>query len=189
MTTNLQQKIANTAAQHDIRGLKPPVDIPDYWLWLWGALIALALAVAIYFAIRYWMKKAAEPVIVPVIPPHERARLKLQEALALISQPRPFCILVSDTIRIYLEERFSFHAPERTTEEFLHELQASNLLLPDQKESLRDFLSFCDMVKFARYEPGPPELEALHQSAIRLIDETEPHPEPLESAANATANS
>jgi hypothetical protein len=30
------------------------------------------------------------------------------------------------------------------------------------------------MVKFARYEPQRPELEALYNSALRLIEETEP---------------
>jgi hypothetical protein len=127
---------------------------------------------------------------VPVIPPHERARQKLQEALPMISQPRPFCVLVSDTIRLYLEERFNFRAPERTTEEFLHELKATNHLLPDQKQSVGDFLSICDMVKFARYEPGQPELEALHSSAVRLIDETEPDPvapDPFAPTAQPTA--
>jgi hypothetical protein len=173
----------------DIRAPKPPVEIPNGWLWFWGVLIALALLAACYFAWRHWRKKAATPVPVPIIPPHERARLKLQEALALISQPKPFCILVSDTVRCYLEERFHFHAPERTTEEFLYELQSSDLLLPDQKTSLGEFLSMCDMVKFARYEPGPSELEALHQSAVRLIDETEPQPEPAENAVAEPANS
>src|SRR5262249_25666994 len=111
---------------------------------------------------------------VPVTPPHVRARQKLQEALALIAQPRPFCIMVSDTIRWYLEERFSFRAPERTTEEFLYELQGTDLLTPDQKTSLGEFLQRCDLVKFARYEPGEPELRDLHDSALRLIEETEP---------------
>jgi hypothetical protein len=83
---------------------------------------------------------------------------------------------VSDTVRFYLEERFTFHAPERTTEEFLHELQNTNLLLPDQKESLGEFLKRCDLVKFARYEPREVELRDLHDSAVRLIDETEPAP-------------
>ena len=46
--------------------------------------------------------------VVPLVPPHVRAKQKLQEALALINQPRPFCIVVSDTIRFYLEERFEF---------------------------------------------------------------------------------
>jgi len=110
----------------------------------------------------------------PVIPPHIRAKQKLREALALISQPREFCILVSDTIRWYLEERFEFRAPERTTEEFLYELQGTNLLTPDQKTSLGEFLRRCDLVKFAKYEPGPPELHDLHESAMRLVEETEP---------------
>ena len=103
-----------------------------------------------------------------------RSRQKLQEALALIAQPKPFCILVSDTVRLYLEERFEFRAPERTTEEFLHELQGTNLLLPDQKSSLGEFLQCCDLVKFAKYEPREPELRDLHDSALRLVEETEP---------------
>lgn len=177
MTTNAPASVTNLTlpqGTNDIRALKPPVDIPNVWMWVWIALGAIAIAVCLYFAVRYLRRKASEPVLVPVIPPHERARQKLQEALAIISQPRPFCILVSDTIRLYLEERFNFHAPERTTEEFLHELKATDLLLPDQKQSLGQFLSVCDMVKFAKYEPGPPELQALHSSAVRLIDETEP---------------
>jgi hypothetical protein len=107
----------------------------------------------------------------------------LEEALALIGQPREFCILVSDTIRFYLEERFDFHAPERTTEEFLYELQGTQLLLPDQKESLSEFLKSCDLVKFARYEPREPELRELHASALRLVEETEPVETPRTAAA------
>ena len=79
--------------------------------------------------------------VVPVIPPHVRARQKLEQALALLGQPREFCILVSDAIRWYLEERFEFQAPERTTEEFLHELQATHLLSTSQKSSLGEFLA------------------------------------------------
>ncbi len=85
-------------------------------------------------------------------------RQRLEDALALIAHPKPFCVAVSDTIRFYLEERFNFRAPERTTEEFLYELQGTDLLLPDQKESLGEFLKQCDLVKFARYEPGEREL-------------------------------
>jgi hypothetical protein len=185
MTTNAPSP-ANTGAlpaASDIRAIKPPIYIPNAWIWVWVILGLIILAAAAFFAWRYFRKQAQQPVVIPVIPPHERARKKLQEALTLISQPRPFCILVSDTVRQYLEERFQFHAPERTTEEFLHELKATDLLLPQQKESLGEFLSVCDMVKFARYEPGQPELQALHESAMRLIDETEPQPVAPETAA------
>src|SRR5205814_9159516 len=114
-----------------------------------------------------------KPVPVPVIPPHVRAKNKLREALSLISDPRLFCIAVSDALRVYLEERFNFRAPERTTEEFLLDLQRTTLLSPEQKESLASFLQECDLVKFARFEPNEHELRRLHDAALRLIDETQ----------------
>src|SRR6266853_1578769 len=118
---------------NSLRDIKPPVEIPNGWLIVWYSLGALAVAALAFLAWRYWRKRRAQLAIVPVIPPHVRAKQKLQEALALLGQPREFCILVSDTIRWYLEERFDFHAPERTTEEFLYELQSTELLARDRR--------------------------------------------------------
>lgn len=176
--TNTGPAAAMAPPATDIRGIKPPIVIPNYWIWLWVALAAIVVAAVIITALVMWRRKAVRPPPIPYVPPHVRARQKLLEAMALIDQPKPFCVLVSNTVRVYLEERFDFHAPERTTEEFLHELKATDLLLPDQKQSLGEFLSVCDMVKFARYEPGRPELQALHDSAARLVEETEPRPGP-----------
>ena len=160
---------------NELRDIKPPVEIPSGWAWVWWVLLrARASRRWLFWAWRYWQKRRAQAPVVPVVPPHIRAKQKLREALALIGQPREFCILVSDTVRWYLEERFDFHAPERTTEEFLYELQGTNLLTPDQKDSLGEFLKRCDLVKFAKYEPGRPELRDLHDSALRLVEETEP---------------
>ena len=94
-------------------------------------------------------------------------RLKLEQALALLGQPREFCIAVSDTVRWYLEGRFDFRAPERTTEEFLIELKGSSLLMPDQKESLGDFLNYCDLVKFAKFLPAADQAESALEEAYR----------------------
>ncbi len=173
LDTNLPKPLS-TAATNVLRDIKPPVEIPNHWLWVWWSLGVLAAMILSFIAWRHWKKKLGLPVPVPVIPPHVRAKQKLQDALALIGQPREFCILVSDTIRLYLEERFNFHAPERTTDEFLYELQATELLTREQKESLAEFLNRCDLVKFAKYEPREPELRDLHSAALRLVEETEP---------------
>jgi hypothetical protein len=176
------------AATNQLRDIKPPVYIPSGWTWLWWCLGLLAVAAALFCAWRYWQARRAVAPVVPVIPPHVRAKQKLQQALALIGQPREFCILVSDTVRWYLEERFDFHAPERTTEEFLSELQGTNLLTPDQKRSLGDFLQRCDLVKFAKYQPMEPELHDLHASAVCLVEETEPVPQFVETVAEQTGS-
>lgn len=163
----------NSLATADIRDIKAPVEIPGGWFWLWCAVGALAVAAVSFFAWRYWRKHRAKPKTEEVIiPPHVRARRKLEQALALIYEPRPFCISVSDTLRVYLEEAFSLRAPERTTEEFLDELQSSALLSFSQKQLLGDFLMRCDLVKFARAEPTVEQLKELHAGALRLIDET-----------------
>ena len=163
-------------ATNQLQDIRPPVDIPTGWAFLWYILAGLVLAALLYWAWRLWKNRQKPPNALPELPAHMRARQKLQDALAFIDRPREFCILVSDTIRVYLEERFDFHAPERTTEEFLRELGETPLLLPDQKLSLGHFLERCDLVKFAKYEPGEPEMRDLHQAASRLVDETEPPP-------------
>ena len=182
--------ITNTTSQSlsqatDIRDIKPPIDIPNGLAWLWQLLLLLTLVVVAWLLWRWWRNRKLNIVLPPPVPAHVRAKRKLEQALALITQPKPFVIAVSDTARTYLEERFDFHAPERTTEEFLRELAGTKLLLPEQKESLGNFLASCDLVKFAKYEPGENELRELHGSAVRLVEETEPSPEPLAVVENS----
>jgi hypothetical protein len=169
MTNATTSSVAN-----DIRDIKPPIEIPDGYAWLWWTLIVLAVAVAVVLIWRWWRNRRLNIKLPPPVPAHVRAKQKLEQALALITQPKPFVIAVSDTARAYLEERFEFRAPERTTEEFLRELGGTKLLMPEQKESLGEFLASCDLVKFAKYEPGEHELRELHSSALRLVEETEP---------------
>lgn len=179
---------SNAAAQltfHD--SAKPLIEISNPWFWAWLALGIIAVVAVAYFIWNYNRKKAAMPPIVPIIPPHVRARRALEKALGLISEPKPFTTAVSDTLRTYLEERFTFRAPERTTEEFLYELQSTNLLTTDQKASLAEFLSQCDLVKFAKYEPTETELRTLHEAAVRLVNETEPREIPQPAAAEGAS--
>jgi hypothetical protein len=153
----------------DIRGLKPLIAPPTPWYW-W-VLGALALAGVAALILWFLRRRPARPEPPPV-PPHVRARQRLNAALDLLHDPRAFCIDVSDALRWYLEERFHLRAPERTTEEFLLELQSSPDLAPAQKAGLGDFLARCDLVKFARHEPTETDLRDLHGSALRLVEET-----------------
>lgn len=165
--------VAGQQGADDIRRIKPPLEIPDYWLWLW---LALALLLAAAAAWLYWRWRKNRPQIKPpviVVPPHARARDRLRMALALIGQPRLFAFAVSDALRVYLEERFELRAPERTTEEFLLEMQKASHLEERHKALLGDFLARCDLVKFARYQPGEQELRDLFDAAMRLVDETQ----------------
>jgi hypothetical protein len=175
----------NSAAAQDIRDIRDPIPLGPNLVWLW-----ITLAVAALAALAWWYSKRKKaPVVNPalLIPPHRRAKERLRAAHDLISDPYAFCSLVSDVIRLYLEERFNLHAPDRTTEEFLAELREGSQLNEDHKAVLENFLIKCDLVKFARVEPSEPELRDLLESAERLVDETReaaapttPTPEPAQ---------
>jgi hypothetical protein len=163
------------AGTNDIRAIKPPVPVAGDEAWMGWLILALAVAMGMAALLWFLLRKAA-PRPLPPEPAAARARRRLSAARALIDQPRPFCIAISDSLRAYLEERFDFRAPERTTEEFMAELRASPLLNAGQKHSLGLFLEQCDLAKFARHEPARPELESLHAAALRLVTETESLP-------------
>jgi hypothetical protein len=171
-----------SASTNDLRAIKAPVAIPDPWFWIGCGVGLLTTTAVAWWLWRRWHRQQAAPPPKPVTPPHQIARAKLREALALLHEPRPFCILVSDTIRVYLEAQFDLHAPERTTEEFLEELQTSSVLSYEQKQALGAFLTSCDLVKFARYEPTQVELQSIYDAALRLVDETQFSPPRLEPA-------
>ena len=46
------------------------------------------------------------------------------------------------------------------------------ILNNEQKGDVRDFLSHCDMVKFAKYLPDQREIELSYESAKKLVDGT-----------------
>lgn len=176
----------------DIHDIRPLVEAPFSWAWLWWCLLAAGILSLFYWGFLYWKKQPKKQPKQPAVrpePPHERARRLLENALAHLHNPERFCVMVSDAIRRYLEERFRFRAPERTTEEFLKELQESRYLSRDQKRLLADFLAECDLAKFAKSEPEAYELKKLHGFALRLVQETEPAlmESPTDAGTTATA--
>ena len=79
---------------------------------------------------------------------------------------------VSDAVRGYLEGRFGLRAPEQTTAEFLAGLAGKELPGMGDSAGLGEFLGWCDLVKFAGWTPGGPELEDLEQSALGMVERT-----------------
>jgi len=179
--TNTPPNLTNSVAGaielgDDILDIRPPVEIPNGWLWLLYVLAAVAVVILALALARY-LRRRLQVVVPPPIPyvePHALARRRLEAALRLIEDPYRFCIAVSGALRGYFEGRFTVHAPDRTTDEFLEELHDRASLTPVQREQLAAFLAQCDLVKFAQDEPTRQDLERLHQFALSLVEETMP---------------
>lgn len=160
---------------HDIRPAMEIVSIWEYVGWVVGALGLILIA---YFLTRYLLKKRQETKAIeatrPAVAAHVLARQRLDASLEQLHDPRAFCILVSEAIRYYLEDRFDLRAPERTTEEFLEELQSSQSLNFEHKQTLEAFLQQCDMAKFAKADMLGQELKSLYDIGVQFVRETEP---------------
>jgi hypothetical protein len=100
----------------------------------------------------------------------------LAENLLTKGEIKFFHLRISDILRRYIENRFGLKAPERTTEEFLVELSQSettaNVLLRSHKNLLTDFLTQCDLVKFAKHEPSITECEKTVFICQEFIEKT-----------------
>jgi len=168
---------AATATLRDIRG---PVAIAE-WTTLLVVLAALAVvALVVWLGLR---RRRPAVAAAPAKTPSELARERLTAARALMdpARAREFSQVVSEAVRDYVEGRFGARAPRRTTDEFLREAAREPGSELGRHALLLDaFLHCCDLVKFARAPLTRDEMEVLHGSAWRFVEESAPPP-PMES--------
>jgi len=160
-----------------IKDIKPVVDPQRQktWWWVWvlsGLVLAAGGAAA---GIILWRRRKVKPLRI-LKAAHELAyeRLRKLAEKDLIGQGKikEFYEGISNILRWYIEHRFDLKAPERTTEEFLNEVKATEVLISEQKEMLREFLTHCDLVKFARYGPTKAEIQQTFDLTRKFIEAT-----------------
>jgi len=163
----------NAPSKDELDDIRPPYFFLHSWLWLWIAL-SVAAALALLIALWFWLRPNRQ---LSPKSAYELALEKLEKARALLreEEPMPYAILVSETIRSYLGQRFQSPSTRRTTEEFLRIMEIDPTShLAEHREQLRGFLQSCDLVKFARYQPTLAELEQVHSSACGFVTATKP---------------
>jgi len=162
---------------HDI---KPPENLPQsYGLWLWSGGIALVLlitGIAVFVFIRK-RKRNGDDALIRKIPAHQ---LAFDELNALVSEKlvekgaiKEFYHKISDILRRYIENRFYIRAPELTTEEFLTGIKTANNFDNTHKILLKNFLTHCDLVKFARHHPQTEDIQKTFDSCKEFIAGTQ----------------
>lgn len=174
--------IPSVEVKPTLRDITGVMSIPSetlFWILLIGGIVLLLIAGGV---IGYFVRRKKTPVQERILLPHEIA---LRDLDALIhsdllksAHVKEFYLGMSDILRRYIEGRFSVAAPERTTEEFLDDLKGSHDFAKDHKVLLKEFLSHCDLVKFARHKPNSHEVKDAVQSCRRFITETIPVIEP-----------
>ena len=163
-----------------IKDIKPPIEAPYTLREALPYIIAVvALVAIIYLLFLYFKKKRKKPEIIleniPEILPHvlalnELEKLK-QQKLWQGGQTKLYHTLLTEIVRIYIENRFSIKALEQTSDEIILSFRS----LPVNNESksmLEQILVMADLVKFAKSVPLPAENDLSYTHAIEFVRST-----------------
>jgi len=177
VTVEVKSVLSEGEEPQDIKDIAETVNLPVNYMpliiWIVVGLVVIAGGVTTFLLLKKREKRQEEVLRRPA---HVIAYEQLEKIISssLIEQKRveEYYVLLSDTIRTYLENRFALRAPEMTTEEFLDAAANDSNLKDEHKIMLSDFLMHCDLVKFARYGPDEGEMKSAYESAKRFVDET-----------------
>lgn len=148
-----------------------PKETSLLWIWL---LAASAVCVGVLW---FYLRRKKVRELVRIFKPaheiaYERLRALVDEDLVGAGKIKEFYERISDILRYYIEHRFNLRAPERTTEEFLVELANTDVLAASDKENLGRFLTHCDLVKFAKYNPDAEQIQRTFDLVKNFIEKT-----------------
>ncbi|HPG39790.1 MAG TPA: BatD family protein [bacterium] len=171
----------NPEEKGDIRDIKAPLTPPrEYRQYIITGLILLAVVAAVVVLIYYLRRRRQGKALLPTRqkpprPVHETALEELQELaqsdLLATGQIKEYYIRLSDIIRRYIEGRFFIYAPEMTTSQLLDKMRDERIET-QYIDMTGEFLSSCDLVKFAKYVPEPAETNIITQLAFDFVEQT-----------------
>ena len=181
-----------------IKDIRPPYDEPFDWRWYlpyvyWGLAILAVIVILIVVVKKLRKRKPVEVIVdtTPKIPAHVTALDSLekikQEAIWKENRIKEYYSAITDTIRLYIEERFGIYALELTSDEILH-IFKSQVVDPESKNKLRQILTLSDFVKFAKQIPIEAEHTLTLNNAFDFVNGTLREEIPAEPAKNETGN-
>lgn len=175
----------NVDPQKGLFDIKQPINTPftlaeilKYLHWMVAFMLFSALLV---LAIHWWLKKR-NPIrdLLFKERPKEPAHIIALRALEHIKneklwqkgQVKLFYSQLTDTLRVYMQERFNFPAMEQTTPEIVKSLKGVELTDDKLFTKMQQILETADLAKFAKYEPLPDENDLCLISALFFVNQT-----------------
>lgn len=161
----------------EIKGqMRYPLTFGEVFPWV---LLGLFVIVVIYLITRYIIYRRQNKDFfgrsLHKDPPHIVALRRLEklrgEKLWQNGKEKQFYTGVTETLRTYIEARYSVSAMEKTSSEIMEELKDKEI---EEKiyGRLEDLFKLSDLVKFAKYSPGIEENEEVIPTAVSFVNST-----------------
>ena len=168
-TVLLQNSVtpALLVAAEEFHDIAPPVDYSLIPPWLVFVIVFVTLSL---LGLVVWLFARRKPKIPPKLP----RQIALEELDRIGREiesmsPYQFSIRVSDILRKYVTQQYGVPATRQTSIEFLTAAAKAPSFSADDKSLLEDFLSRCDLIKFAKYEATTSDSELLLEEAVRFV--------------------
>ncbi|MCR4920123.1 MAG: BatD family protein [Bacteroidaceae bacterium] len=163
--------------------IKPPFVWDDFRLMCYVLLAALLLLAASLFLLDRARK--GKPIVrfvrrKKVLPPHQVAMSEIERIKAerkwTEADSKEYYTLLTDTLRVYIQNRYGFSTLEMTSAEIIERLMSEN----DEQAlgELREIFRTADLVKFAKYSTMINENDANLVAAVEYINQTKQEPDP-----------
>jgi hypothetical protein len=166
----------NATRLSDIKEIiKPPLQISRK-LWVPLAIALLALIAGV-LTLLFLNKPRTILQMPPPQPPHIIAQQALIALRGKAWSPEPFFTELSLILRTYLENRFDLHAPESTTEELTRSMTADIRLDIKEQQTLRNFMTQADLVKFARADAEQDVMNTAFSTVEEFVEQTKEEPQ------------
>jgi hypothetical protein len=137
-----------------------------------GLLVLMGVVGVVFFVRR--RRRGKEEMIPPDEDRHPEAealeKLERLPTLRLEGDIKAYYSLISDTFRAYIDRKYALRTIELTTPDMLHHLREKGI----EEEAIAEIeaiLGPCDMVKFARHQPAPSDLDAIASLARAFFAE------------------
>lgn len=159
---------------HDIKGV---IEIFPFWreylaiILALIALICVGLVMLLCLVINKSKSKSIDPGL-PTLSFYEQAMQSLKDAQKFMipGLDKVLSTTCSDIIRRYLEKAFKLQASEKTTQEFLHDIQKQHTFDGKALDTLAGFLEMCDLAKFAKIDFTHNEQKVLFEKASMFLE-------------------
>jgi len=155
--------------------LNYPFTIKEALPWAGIVILVAALAFLIYKVIKNRMEnrdifgraKVEDPAHIVAL----RRLEKIRNGKIWLKDQKQFFTDVTDTLREYMEKRYSIQTMEKTSNEILEELSKVNME-PKVYMELEELLKLSDLVKFAKYSADEQECERTIPMSVRFVNAT-----------------
>lgn len=171
-------QVDTTQAIKDIKmPYEAPLSFAEVFPWAGGGLGLVILVLVIIYIIRKIRRN--EPIIKRFKPREPAHIIALRDLFKLKTDKlwqqgriKDYYTVLTDTLRMYLWNRYAIRTMERTSEEILESLKISEFKDEDAFNTLKDIFYTSDLVKFAKFTPLFDEHEKCMSGAFEFVDRT-----------------